>query len=75
MLTLICAAGVVMIGVSLRSLRATECHTDICLDAWGFADVEAAVGAIVSWVETVGWDGPSVDTCGWLVIGHSNGGK
>ncbi len=39
------------------------------------ADVEAAVAAIFSWIETVGWDGPSLNAREWLVTGHSNGGK
>ena len=37
--------------------------------------MEAAVAAISGWIETVGWDGPSVDASGWLVTGHSNGGE
>lgn len=45
------------------------------LDTWGFADVEAGTAAIIDWIETVGWEGPSVDTGRWLVSGHSNGGK
>ena len=45
------------------------------LDTWGLADVEAAAAAIVGWVETVGWNGPSVDVNGWFCTGHSNGGK
>jgi hypothetical protein len=42
---------------------------------WGFADVEAAVAAIPAWIESIGWDGPGVDTKRWLVAGHSNGGE
>ena len=33
------------------------------------------MAAITSWIETVGWEGPSVDVGGWLVTGHSNGGE
>lgn len=34
---------------------------------WGFADLEAAIAAIPSWIETVRWTGPHVDTQKWLV--------
>jgi predicted esterase len=42
---------------------------------WGFADVEAAIEAIPSWIETIGWTGPGVDIDRWIVTGHSNGGQ
>jgi hypothetical protein len=42
---------------------------------WGFADVEAAIAAIPAWTESIGWNGPGVNTKRWLVAGHSNGGK
>ncbi|KAL8872627.1 MAG: hypothetical protein Q9174_001767 [Haloplaca sp. 1 TL-2023] len=42
---------------------------------WGFADVEAAIAAIPSWIETTQWQGPGVDIDRWLVTGHSNGGR
>ncbi|CAO2648622.1 Nn.00g078890.m01.CDS01 [Neocucurbitaria sp. VM-36] len=42
---------------------------------WGFADVEAAVNAIPTWIENVGWKGHSVNTDRWIVSGHSNGGQ
>jgi predicted peptidase len=42
---------------------------------WGFADVEAAIEAIPSWIKTVGWKGPGVDINRWIVTGHSNGGQ
>jgi predicted esterase len=42
---------------------------------WGFQDVEAAINAIPAWIETVGWDGPDVNTDRWVVSGHSNGGQ
>lgn len=42
---------------------------------WGFADVEAAIEAIPAWIESIGWDGPGVNTKRWFVVGHSNGGE
>jgi len=42
---------------------------------WGFADVEAAIESIPAWIESIGWDGPGVNTKRWLVAGHSNGGE
>lgn len=42
---------------------------------WGFADVEAAAGAIPKWIEKNDWTGPGVNTERWLVVGHSNGGQ
>ncbi|KAL8838025.1 MAG: hypothetical protein Q9170_002306 [Blastenia crenularia] len=42
---------------------------------WGFADVEAAVNAIPTWMEAMKWNGPGVDIRRWLVTGHSNGGR
>ncbi|KAK6003951.1 hypothetical protein QM012_008801 [Aureobasidium pullulans] len=42
---------------------------------WGFADVEAAIEAIPGWIESIGWNGPGVNTKRWLVAGHSNGGQ
>ncbi|KAL6720219.1 hypothetical protein ACLMJK_002140 [Lecanora helva] len=55
-------------GYTLRFL--TDCRPD----TWGFADVEASVAAIKDWIKAVKWQGPSVNTCKWLVSGHSNGG-
>lgn len=42
---------------------------------WGFTDVEAAIAAIPTWMETVDWKGPKVDIDRWIVSGHSNGGQ
>ncbi|KAF2271700.1 uncharacterized protein EI97DRAFT_486935 [Westerdykella ornata] len=42
---------------------------------WGFADVEAAVTSIPSWMTNVAWQGPGVDTNRWVMTGHSNGGQ
>ncbi|KAH7412143.1 hypothetical protein DE146DRAFT_603008 [Phaeosphaeria sp. MPI-PUGE-AT-0046c] len=42
---------------------------------WGFADVEAAIQVIPSWIERIGWTGPDVDIDRWIVTGHSNGGQ
>lgn len=42
---------------------------------WGFADVEAAIAAISSWIEKSQWSGSGVDTNRWIVSGHSNGGQ
>ena len=42
---------------------------------WGFADVEAAINAIPSWISSGNWSGPGVDTDRWIVSGHSNGGQ
>ncbi|KAF2471395.1 uncharacterized protein BDR25DRAFT_260921 [Lindgomyces ingoldianus] len=42
---------------------------------WGFADVEAAVNSIPSWIDAVAWRGPGVDVNTWVVSGHSNGGQ
>ncbi|KAK4631568.1 hypothetical protein CLAFUR4_03715 [Fulvia fulva] len=43
--------------------------------AWGFRDVEAAVGAISDWISHIDWTGPGVDQNKWLASGHSNGGQ
>lgn len=42
---------------------------------WGFADVEAAIESIPSWIKHTGWKGPDVDIDKWIVAGHSNGGQ
>ncbi|KAF1935470.1 hypothetical protein EJ02DRAFT_127236 [Clathrospora elynae] len=42
---------------------------------WGFADVEAAIKVIPTWIQNVGWKGPGADTDRWIVSGHSNGGQ
>ncbi|ORY18022.1 hypothetical protein BCR34DRAFT_596592 [Clohesyomyces aquaticus] len=42
---------------------------------WGFADVEAAINSIPTWIENVSWGGPGVDVNRWVVSGHSNGGQ
>jgi dipeptidyl aminopeptidase/acylaminoacyl peptidase len=42
---------------------------------WGFADVEAAIDAIPTWIEDATWEGPGVDINRWIVSGHSNGGQ
>lgn len=47
---------------------------NLCVDSWGFADIEAAIATIPNWINTVGWEGPAVDGNSWLVVGHSNGG-
>ncbi|KAF2084762.1 hypothetical protein K490DRAFT_75704 [Saccharata proteae CBS 121410] len=43
--------------------------------SWGFADVEAAISSIPSWIRSSGWQGIGVDTDRWFVSGHSNGGQ
>ena len=48
--------------------------TELDLDTWGLADVEAAIAAIPLWIESVAWRGPGVDIESWYVVGHSNGG-
>ena len=58
-----------------RSLFLQNDHVLILeLDHWGFADAEAAIGAITDWMIVNDWTGPSVDIDKWLVSGHSNGG-
>jgi hypothetical protein len=52
-------------------MRRADAHV---LDNWGFADVEAAVNSIPSWIKQVKWQGPGVDVNRWVVTGHSNGG-
>ncbi|KAF2660252.1 hypothetical protein K491DRAFT_589649 [Lophiostoma macrostomum CBS 122681] len=42
---------------------------------WGFADVEAAVESVPSWMKQVNWTGPGIDIGRWIVFGHSNGGQ
>ena len=42
---------------------------------WGWADVESAIKAIPTWIQTLRWIGPDVDIERWLVVGHSNGGQ
>ncbi|KAF3041502.1 hypothetical protein E8E12_002772 [Didymella heteroderae] len=42
---------------------------------WGFADVEASIGAISDWIQNGNWSGPGVDTDRWIMSGHSNGGQ
>ena len=42
---------------------------------WGFADVQAAVAAIPSWLDAMQWRGHGVDIDRWFVTGHSNGGQ
>ncbi|KAJ4369981.1 hypothetical protein N0V83_005745 [Neocucurbitaria cava] len=42
---------------------------------WGFADVEAAINTIPTWIQNVGWNGYGVDIERWIVSGHSNGGQ
>lgn len=42
---------------------------------WGFSDVEAAIEAILVWIQNVGWEGPGVNIDRWIVSGHSNGGQ
>ncbi|MCJ1307237.1 hypothetical protein MMC25_000883 [Agyrium rufum] len=42
---------------------------------WGFADFQAAIAAIPTWIQKSGWKGPGVDTKKLLVSGHSNGGQ
>ena len=43
-------------------------------DAWGAADVQAAVDAIPDWMEAVKWNGLKAALNDWIVSGHSNGG-
>ncbi|KIW92854.1 uncharacterized protein Z519_06703 [Cladophialophora bantiana CBS 173.52] len=42
---------------------------------WGFADAQCAVAAIPDWINSTGWNGPSVYSDKLLVAGHSNGGQ
>lgn len=42
---------------------------------WGWADVEAAITAIPTYVDFHGWDGPGSDANRMLLLGHSNGGQ
>ncbi|KAI4621817.1 hypothetical protein J4E80_004190 [Alternaria sp. BMP 0032] len=42
---------------------------------WGFADVEAAIAAIPTWIADNHWTGYGIDTDRWIVSGHSNGGQ
>lgn len=42
---------------------------------WGFADVEAAIAAVPTWIEQTNWTGPGVNVDRWVVAGHSNGGQ
>ncbi|KAF2826244.1 hypothetical protein CC86DRAFT_293338 [Ophiobolus disseminans] len=42
---------------------------------WGFADVEAAIAAIPTWINHTGWTGPEIQVSHWIVSGHSNGGQ
>ena len=63
-----------MIGVRLSNRVFLFGCADYEVDAWGFADVEAAVKAVPLWIKSTGWSGPSVDIDSWLVSGHSNGG-
>jgi predicted esterase len=42
---------------------------------WGFADVQAAIDNIPSWIDATNWQGVGVDTEKWFVGGHSNGGQ
>ena len=50
-------------------------NTELMLDTWGFADIEAAVASIPLWIESVAWVGPMADLDRWYVVGHSNGGR
>jgi len=42
---------------------------------WGFADVEAAIAAIPTWIKHMSWKDSGVDVDRWIVAGHSNGGQ
>ncbi|KAK5252368.1 hypothetical protein LTR20_007767 [Exophiala xenobiotica] len=42
---------------------------------WGFANAQAAVSAIPSWIKSAGWKGPRLYSDKVLVVGHSNGGQ
>ena len=42
---------------------------------WGWADVEAALGAIPAWISHNKWESSGVCADRWLVAGHSNGGQ
>jgi hypothetical protein len=44
-------------------------------DNWGFADVEAGVNSLPTWIKNTGWQGPGVDVSRWIMTGHSNGGR
>ena len=67
--------GVVTTGVGSSKITAEIYVLILTTDIWGFADVEAATGGIVKWIERNNWKGPSVNLESWLVSGHSNGGK
>ncbi|KAL9097818.1 MAG: hypothetical protein Q9165_000144 [Trypethelium subeluteriae] len=42
---------------------------------WGFSDVEAAIKAIPSWIQSMHWRGLGANIEKWFVSGHSNGGQ
>ena len=71
--------GVAMIGVRLVILALPMVIERrlfiICADTWGAADVRAAIAALPSWIDCVGWIGPGVRLDEWIITGHSNGGK
>jgi predicted esterase len=43
--------------------------------AWGFADVQAAIDNIPSWIKRHEFELVDIDTNSWIVSGHSNGGQ
>jgi predicted peptidase len=43
--------------------------------AWGFADIQAAIDNIPSWIKNHKFGFIGVDTNCWIVSGHSNGGQ
>jgi poly(3-hydroxybutyrate) depolymerase len=64
-----------MIGVRSITPDHDLGKSNMSIDNWGFADVEAAVNTIPDWIKNVKWKGPDVDINRWLVSGHSNGGQ
>ena len=65
-----------MIGVwySLHPVVGLTRKSDGLSDTWGFADVQAAMAAIPTWIKAHNWTGPGVLPNKVLVSGHSNGG-
>lgn len=49
--------------------------TELLLDTWGFADIEAAVSSIPGWIAAKKWKGSNVNVNELYVSGHSNGGE
>jgi predicted esterase len=61
--------GWVLFPTGVTPWSADDWHT------WGFADVQAAIANIRSWIIATKWRGVGVDIEKWFVAGHSNGGQ